>query len=162
MKSYLQRPQDILRRLHLLRLVEAIRYTFSVFCSCHSNRKFQKVNPDFPLPPKPSINETLGYWFNHGGAIVFPVLALIPLVMVALYLRRRLVADAEGIGYVGKDKIAWDTVEKLDTSRWESKGILVIRATGDVSLSLDEWKLDKKTFRDLIALVENSVPAEAR
>jgi hypothetical protein len=114
------------------------------------------------LPPDATINQTLGYWFNHGGGILFPVLALIPLALAARFLRRRIVADAEGIGYAGKDKIAWDTVEKLDTSRWASKGILVIRAAGDVSLSLDEWKLDKKTFRDLIALVENSVPPEAR
>jgi len=114
------------------------------------------------LPPDPTINQILGYWFNHGGAILFPILALIPLVLGALYLRRRLVADAEGIGYVGKDKIAWGDVEQLDTALWESKGILVIRAAGGVSLSLDEWKLDKKHFRDLIALVERSVPPEAR
>ena len=114
------------------------------------------------LPANATLNQMLGYWFNHGGAILFPILALIPLVLAALFLRRRIVADAEGIGYVGKDKIAWDTVEKLDTSRWESKGILVIRAAGDASLTLDEWKLDKKHFRDLIALVENSVPPEAR
>ena len=120
------------------------------------------IAESFPLPADPTINETLGYWFNHGGAIVFPVLAVIPLVMAALYLRRRLVADAEGIGYVGKDKIAWDRIEKLDTSLWESKGVLVIRAAGGASLSLDEWKLDKKNFRDLIALVEHSAPPEAR
>jgi len=117
----------------------------------------------YDLPEAPKINDLLTYWFNHGGAVAFPVLGIIPLAMGVLSLRRKVVADAEGIGYVGKAAILWSAVTKMDTSRWKSKGILVLHASDGRKFTLDEWKLDKRNFRDLIAMVERHVaPAEEK
>ena len=107
--------------------------------------------------PKGDLNEKFGYILNHGGAVVLPIAGLVPLVWGILFLRRRLVADEEGIGYAGKEKIPWSAVTGLDSSRLEAKGILYLQygPGGRRRLVLDEWKL--KNFRALVRLVESKV-----
>jgi len=75
------------------------------------------------------------------------------------FLLRRLVADAEGIGYVGGTKVRWSDVTELDASILKSKQILCLRHGGGRKFVLDAWKLEN--FRDLVAVVEAHVPATA-
>ena len=85
------------------------------------------------------------------------------LVIVGIrMLRRVLVADSAGIGYLGKDKLPWDQIDKLDASQFKNKGILILLAGEGARtrrLKLDSWKL--KNFRDLVAFVEAHVPSAA-
>ena len=117
----------------------------------------------YPKPVEPfamkHINEWSGYLFNAIGAYVLTPVGLIVLVYTFLFMKRRLVADAEGIGYAGKEKIRWEQVDDLDATKLKDKGILVVHA-GDRALKLDAWKL--KNFKELVAFVESQVPVEAQ
>ena len=64
-------------------------------------------------------------------------------------------ADDAGVGYVGREKIAWADVIEMDLSKFKAKEIMVLKA-GDTSITLDGWKL--QNFRDLIAKVEAALP----
>jgi len=112
------------------------------------------------LPEKTeTINDVLKYWLNHGGGIVLPLLGIVVLVKAVAFLRRKLIADETGIGYVGKDKIGWEEVTSLDTSKFEKKGVLGLRYSRggkEGTLVLDSWKLNN--FRELLKLVEAKVP----
>jgi len=114
----------------------------------------------FPYPENGDLNDFIGYYLNHVGGIVLPILGLVPLVWAIVFLRRVLVADDEGIGYVGKDRIPWAAVQSLDTSKFAEKGILRLRYRSDgrdATLVLDRWKL--RNFQPLVALVESKVAA---
>lgn len=117
------------------------------------------------LPKKrETINEQATYYLNHVGGIVFPLAGLVPLAWGVVFLRRKLVADEEGIGFLGKAKVPWSAVRSLDTSRLAGKGILTLRhdhGGQDGRLVLDGWKL--QNFRELVALVEKmAAPGEAQ
>lgn len=110
--------------------------------------------------PSADLNAYLKYVFNHYGAIVFNAAGLVLLVLGVAALRRRLIADQEGIGYVGKEKLPWSAFTGIDSADLADKGILRLgyAAGGKTeTLVLDSWKL--QNFRDLIALVEAKVPA---
>jgi hypothetical protein len=101
------------------------------------------------------FNRNASMLFNRGGAIVLPLIGLVPLAWGLRDLRRVLVADAEGIGYLGKKHIAWSEVTGLDASD-ASKGVLRLnyRRTGrEETLVLDRWRL--RNFRELAQLLEN-------
>ncbi|MFP3937511.1 MAG: hypothetical protein ACLFVW_04150 [Phycisphaerae bacterium] len=85
---------------------------------------------------------------------------LVVLAWALLFLRRRLIADAEGIGYAGKDKIPWHTITKVDASDLASKGILDVYhgEGGKRKLRLDSWKL--KDFKPLVAFIESHLPSQ--
>lgn len=120
------------------------------------------VRHKFPWNPDGTINEKLNYLFNHVGGIAFPILALVPLIWGVVVLRRRLVADEEGIGYVGKEKVPWSAVTSLGTAKLADKGILHLHykaAEGTKRLVLDKWKL--QNFRELVELVEAKTPQGA-
>ncbi|MBN1553383.1 MAG: hypothetical protein JXA11_01455 [Phycisphaerae bacterium] len=104
------------------------------------------------------INEASKYAFNHFGAFVFvpPGAALVLWMLV--FLRRKLIADQDGIGYAGKEKIPWGSITKLDTSQAKSKGILQLHYGDGKVLKLDNWKLTN--FRELISLVESKIPSD--
>ncbi|MDP7637554.1 MAG: hypothetical protein QF577_08410 [Phycisphaerae bacterium] len=108
------------------------------------------------------INDAAGYVFNHYTPYVsIPLGGLFVIVGVRI-LRRVLVADSAGIGYLGKDKLLWDQIDKLDVSKFKSKGILILlaREGGKTRrLKLDSWKL--KNFRDLVVFVEAHAPSAA-
>jgi hypothetical protein len=104
------------------------------------------------------INKAATYYLNHVGGIALPLAGLIPLAWGLVVLRRRLVADEEGIGYVGKERIPWTAVRSMDTAKLADKGILRLEydsGSGQRSLVLDSWKL--QNFRELVALVEKKV-----
>jgi hypothetical protein len=111
-----------------------------------------------------TVNEIATYYTNHVGGILLPLLGLIMLIWGIVFLRRRLVADQDGIGYVGKEKIPWTAVRSLDTGKLASKGILRLRYDSEGTeavLVLDGWKL--QGFRELVMLVEKKVkPAEGQ
>lgn len=102
------------------------------------------------------INDIAGYILNTWGPVVLFPLGFVGLYLAIRYIRRVLVADEEGIGYVGKDKILWEQVTKLDAADLK-KEILVLE-TGQRALKLDGWKL--RDFRDLVAFIEKHVPED--
>ncbi len=118
------------------------------------------VRGKYPWKEDANTSEVFSYWFNQGGAFVFPLLGLIPLGLAAASLRRKLVADEEGIGYVGKEQIAWSAIRSLDAAKLADKGILRLdyeAGGGQKTLKLCNWKL--QNFRALVLLVEKKVPA---
>lgn len=133
-------------------ILSAMLLAFGLWC----------VNDLHKYPYKPAaenFNAFAGWLFNHTGAVALPIAGLIVLAIGLLQLRRKLLADADGIGYVGKPKIAWKSITKVDASALQSKGVLVLHHGQDGKLTLDSWKL--QNFRDLVAYVESHVPAEA-
>jgi len=119
------------------------------------------IRGKYPHPgPDAGINPWLSYAFNAFGPFVFGPPGVLLAVWGVVFLRRKLVADQEGIGYVGKDRLAWSDVKRLDTSRFESKGILRLEFEKDGqarTLTLDGWKL--QNFKPLVRLVESKVEA---
>ena len=103
-----------------------------------------------------NINDAAAYLLNNWGPLVFFPVGLVLLYFAVRYIRRVLVADQEGIGYVGKDKILWEQVTKLDATALK-KEILVLEAE-QRALKLDGYKL--RSFRDLVVLIEKNVPQE--
>ncbi|KKM07294.1 hypothetical protein LCGC14_1735350 [marine sediment metagenome] len=119
------------------------------------------IRHKYPWVPDGGLNDKLSYFFNHGGAIVFPLAALIPLIWGIVLLRRKLLADEEGIGYAGSQKVAWSDVTRLDSAKLADKGILKLfyrdAAGEEKRLVLDSWRL--RNFRELVKLVESKVDA---
>jgi len=114
------------------------------------------------LPPKPyNVSMYAGYLFNHYAPFVLIPAGLFVVGHVIPFLRRRLIADEEGVGYAGKEKIAWSDITRLDTSKWESRRILWLHY-GQNKLKLDALDFRKKPFRDVVAMIERRVPSEAR
>lgn len=104
------------------------------------------------------ISEASGYLLNH-----FAPMLLVPAGVLLAWLgwrakRRVLVADGQGIGYVGKAKVAWSDVQGLDASRLKDEQILGLKLKDGGLMKLDAWKL--RNFRDLVAFVETRVPRQ--
>jgi hypothetical protein len=113
----------------------------------------------YPYKPlSEDVNAFFGWMFNHVCAVLGPAIGLVLLGFLIRYLRRKLVADGEGIGYLGKAKIAWQEVKTLDASELPGKGIVVLHYGDGQEMKLDGWKLTN--FKKLIALIESSIPAE--
>jgi hypothetical protein len=104
-----------------------------------------------------NINVIGGYVINNWAPIVMLPAGVLILIWMAIGLRKQLLADEAGIGYAGRQKIAWGEVDKLDASRLQSKGLVVLHAGGR-RMVLDSYYLSN--FRELMALVERQVPAE--
>jgi len=113
----------------------------------------------FKLPPEPGINDLFGYYLNHWGTVVLPLGGLVPLVMGIRFLRRVLVADAEGIRMPGSPAITWKDVKRLDATDLAGKGFLRLDYGQAKPLVLDSWKL--QNFKALVAFIEKHVPANA-
>ena len=116
------------------------------------------IRGKYQYPEPFDWNAYLSYLFNRYGAIIFPLAAVILIIRAVIGMRRKLIADEEGIGYAGKEKIRWDAFKSLDASKLKSKGILKLRydANGQEKvLTLDSWKL--QNFRSLVELVEKKV-----
>lgn len=106
-----------------------------------------------------NINATAGFLFNNVGPFFLFPAGVVLAVWGLVFLRRKLVADQAGLGYVGKEKIPWTDITSLDVAKFKKKGILGLRYTRDgkeKTFVLDSWKLDN--FRQLIQLVEAKVP----
>jgi len=114
----------------------------------------------YPKGGSSDVNAYMAYLFNHYGPFLFVPAGLALVVSAVVFLRRRLVADEEGIGYVGKERIPWTAVRSLDTARLREKGILGLRydvGGEEKAMVLDSWKL--QNFRELVMLVEKKAPA---
>ncbi len=102
-----------------------------------------------------NINKIAAYLLNNIGPYVFFPVGALFLIKGVLMMRRVLVADAEGIAYVGKQKIAWSDVTSLDASDFDKKGILRLKHSiggSEATMVLDGWKL--QNFKALVQLVE--------
>lgn len=107
--------------------------------------------------PGEDINKFGGWAFNHGGAILGPLIGVVVLVLALRFIKRRVVAGSEGLTVSGKPTIPWEKVEAVDATQLADKGIVVVRA-GQREVKLDSWKL--QNFKPLVALIESKVPAE--
>ncbi len=135
----------------------AILLGFGIYCSVDAY-----ILKKYPHPKGGSsdVNAYLTYLLNHYGPFLFVPAGLALVVSAVVFLRRKLVADEEGIGYVGKERIPWTAVRSLDTAKLRDKGILGLRydAGGEEkTMVLDSWKL--QNFRELVTLVEKKAPA---
>ena len=155
-------PQDLPTRVECpaakdpavrLFILAAMMLGFGIWCFIDAY-----LGGKYPWKDQMTLNEKLSYYFNHGGAIILPLAALVPIAWAIVILRRKVVADEEGIGYAGKDKIPWTAVTRLDTSQLADKGCLSLHyeADGPQTMDLDGYKL--KNFRDLVKLIEAKVP----
>ena len=121
---------------------------------------FYRNSYPYPKPiDKDQLNLKAKYYFNHGGGIVLPIAGLVPLAMGIAFLRRKLVADGEGVGYQGQTKVRWDSVTRLDASQLQEKGMLHLHHGAGKPLTLDSWKLTN--FKALVAFVEQHVSPDA-
>ena len=135
-------------------IVAGILIGFGVYCFVDVH-----ILDKYPWKEGGGFSDVFTYWFNHAGVFVFTLLGLIPLYLAVVSLRRKLAADDEGIGYVGKEKIPWSAVRSLDAAKLADKGILRLHydaGGGEKILTLDSWKL--QNFRSLVQLVEKKVP----
>jgi hypothetical protein len=113
----------------------------------------------YPWKDNMGLNELAGYYFNHWGAVVLPLAGLFPLVLGVLSLRPKLVADEEGIGFAGKEKLPWSAIRAVDASLLADKQLLRLHyddAGEERVLELASYKF--QNFRDFVALLENKVP----
>ncbi len=132
-------------------ILAAMLLGFGVYCLVDDIRgEFQYV----------AFSESINGWcrwaFNHYGPYVLIPPGVVVLIRGILFLRRKLVADSEGIGYDGKEKIPWDQVTELDATELQSKKVLRVYYGEGKKLVLDSWKL--QDFRDLVAVVEQNIP----
>lgn len=115
-------------------------------------------NPDYAKPEvwdMKHINDIGGYLLTHYGPFVLIPPGLVLIILGILSLRRKLAADDEGIGYLGKDKLAWSEITALDASDLKSKQILRLSSKKGKTLVLDGYKL--QNFKALVAMVDEHV-----
>jgi hypothetical protein len=114
----------------------------------------------YQLTDKDNINVVVTYSFNHYGPFLLVPLGLVILVKGIGQLRRVLVADDAGFGYVGKRKIPWSAVTGLDKSKFD-KGLLGLHyADGENKGKFMLDNLALRNYRALIALVDQKVSAK--
>lgn len=105
------------------------------------------------------MNSWLSWAMNFYGQFIFTALGLIPLYFAFRAYRRRLIADADGVGFEGKEKIAWSSVTGLDAGELKSKQILHLLHGQGRRYTLDGFNL--QNFAALVAFVEQRVPQAA-
>ena len=110
--------------------------------------------------PYKSLDEDMNTWLtwamNYYGQFAFTALGLVPLYFGIRALRRKMVADDQGVGFEGKDKILWSSVTGLDASELKEKNILTVIHGGGQRYKLDGF--DLKNFRELVTFVEAHIP----
>jgi len=105
------------------------------------------------------INEIARHVLTYYGPFVLIPPGMVFAIFGVRSLRRKLIADAEGIGYVGADKLAWSAVTHLDASDLAEKQILRLEHGDDQRLVLDKY--DLRNFKELVAFVESHVPSDS-
>lgn len=104
------------------------------------------------------LNKKAFLMFNRSAGIALPPIGLVFLVWGLRDMRRVLVTDDDGIGYVGKKRIAWSEVTALDATD-AAKGLIRLNYRQDgqeKTLVLDRLRL--RNFRELAQLLENRLP----
>ena len=113
-------------------------------------------------PYKP-LSEDINAWgswaTNFYGAVICPIVGVAAVICGIRSMRRKLIADPQGIGYAGKQQIAWSSATGLDVSKFKDKQILYLLHGQDQRLKLDGYKL--RNFKELVAFVEARVPQGA-
>jgi hypothetical protein len=71
---------------------------------------------------------------------------------------RKLIADEEGMGYAGKQKIHWSEFKRMDASQLKKGLLYLYYGPDEKKLTLDSWKL--KNYKPLIEFVEAHIPRE--
>jgi hypothetical protein len=104
-----------------------------------------------------NINAVAGYVINNFGPYVFLPCGLAVLLWALWAARRKLIADDEGIGYSGAEKIAWEKIDQLDATLLKAKGIIYLRHGGK-AMKLDSYYL--RNFRELLAFMERRIPQD--
>lgn len=94
--------------------------------------------------------------FNKVCSWVLPPIGLFLLGRVVWMLRRKFVADNEGLGWVGQDKVAWSSVKALVVKGKELFDVHYSADGQDGVLHLDSWKM--KNFVPLVKLIESKTP----
>ena len=111
--------------------------------------------------PTKTITEDLNGYMSWAMGEYFPYILTPPGVLVAILAfrasKKRLVADAQGIGYVGGQTIAWSAITAVDAARLQAKGLLYIHYGQGKKLCLCDWKLTD--FKPMVAFLEAHLPA---
>ena len=116
----------------------------------------------YPRPPAwtaEHFGAAAGHILNNYGPILFAPLGVLLIVLGIRSRKRVLIADADGIGYVGKPTAPWSDVTGLDASRLEKDQVLDLLLASGGKLRLDSYKL--ANFRALVAFVEAKVAPES-
>jgi hypothetical protein len=112
-------------------------------------------------PTGKSITKDLNGWLSWAMGEYLPFACIPPGVLVAvaavLAAKKRLVADAQGIGYLGQEQIAWSAITAVDAARLQTKGLLFIHYGQGKTLRLCDWKLTD--FKPMVAFLEAHLPA---
>lgn len=87
------------------------------------------------------------------AGLCFPV-GLLALFWLVLNSFRTLYADERGVQF-GGSRMAFDEVDQIDKTRWDSKGIAVLRGRDGKKLVLDDWKF--RGAADVLAETERHV-----
>ncbi len=128
---------------------------WGVFCAVDINRGEYKHTP-FSME---NINEWSSWAVNFYSQFIFIPAGLILVYLAIRSAKKVFVADAEGLGYQGKEKTPWSEVTSLDSKDLAKKQILYVRCGPDKKITLDGYKLHE--FKALVAFVEDHTPAGA-
>ena len=134
-------------------IIAAKAVAFAIWC--YTDRKKYKKPEQWDAK---HINEAAGYVMNHYSPYVLIPAGVVFLALGLRSLRRKLVADTEGIGYVGREKVPWSAVTALDASQLQEKQILHLRHGQGQTLRLDGYRL--RNFRELVEFVEERAPRD--
>lgn len=106
-----------------------------------------------------NMNTWLTWAMNFYGQFIFTALGLIPLYFAVRAMRRKVIADETGVGFLGREKVAWAGVTGLDASELKDKQILYLLHGQGQRYALDGF--DLRNFAELVAFVEDHVPQAA-
>lgn len=96
------------------------------------------------------------YTFNAGLVYAGIPLGLVLLALGMLKLRKTFVADQEGLGYRGKEKVAWGEVRKLVLRGKGRLDVVYEHGGQEGAFKLDSWEL--RNFAPLVTLIEARTP----
>jgi hypothetical protein len=104
------------------------------------------------------VSEVAGYVTNAIMPYVLAPIGLLMIIWGIVYMGRKLIADDEGIGYDGKQKIRWNEFKKMDAAKLKKGLLYLYYGPDEKKLTLDSWKL--KNYKQLIEFVEAHLPRE--
>jgi hypothetical protein len=108
--------------------------------------------------PKYSMEKNASIYLYNVACLILVPIGAVCLAWGVVMVGRKLLADQEGIGFVGQEKVAWQRIYRIVT---RGKGLLDLyykdqEGQDDGVIRLDSWKL--KNFAELVALVESKTP----
>jgi hypothetical protein len=133
-------------------IVAAMFIGFAIWC-------FMDPNKDKPQEWDIAHQKEVARYVTN--AIMPFVLAPIGVVLIVwglVFMGRRLIADEEGLGYAGKQKIRWNDFKRMDASKLKKGLLYLYYGPDEKKLTLDSWKL--KNYKTLIEFVELHLPRE--